>query len=182
MLQAQQQLSSAQANLISLRSTLETQALTQEGLVAQTRTQFLEAKRVFETNKALYDKNPELVAGNELARTKEAAEELETRLALEKERLEVFVASVDEQLEAQQRQVDRLAAVARFNEQRVASMVVQAGVDGVLAEQLHVGLSAASGLVEAPGIRRLQHRGPVVVVVRKGDDAAGARLSGGGDR
>ncbi len=134
MLQAQQQLSSAQANLISLRSTLETQALTQEGLVARTRTQFLEAKRVYETNKALYDKNPELVAGNELARTKEAAEELETRLGLEERHLAVLAAAVDEQLKAQQRQVDRLGAVARFNEERVTSMVVQAGVDGVLAE------------------------------------------------
>lgn len=134
MLQAQQQLSSAQANLISLRSNLETQRLTQQGLVAQTKTQFLEAKRVYETNRALYDKNPELVAGNELARTKEAAEELETRLHLEEERLDVLANSVDEQLEAQQRQVDRLAAVAKFNEERVASMVVRAGVNGVLAE------------------------------------------------
>ena len=134
MLQAQQQLSSAQANLISLRSNLETQRLTQKGLVAQTRTLFLEARRAYETNQALYDKNPELVAGNDLARTKDSAEELEVRLELEKERLEVLASSVGEQMEAQQRQVDRLAAVARFNEERVASMVVQAGVDGVLAE------------------------------------------------
>lgn len=134
MLQAQQQHSQAEANLISLRSNLETQRLTQEGLVAQTRTQYLEAKRVYETNKALYDKNPELVAGNELARTKEAADELETRLRLEEERLEVLASAVDEQMEAQQRQVDRLRAVARFNEERVQSMVVRAGVNGVLAE------------------------------------------------
>ena len=134
MLQAQQQMSQAEANLISLRSTLANQRLTQQGLVAQTRTLWLEAKRVYETNKALYDKNPELVAGNELARTKEAAEELETRLALEKERLDVVANSIGEQLSAQQRQVDRLGAVAQFNVERVASMVVRAGVDGVLAE------------------------------------------------
>jgi len=134
MLQAQQQLSSAEANLVSLRSNLETQRLTQKGLVAQTRTLFREAKRLYETNQALYDRNPELVAGNELAGTKDSAEELEVRLALEEERLEVLVGSFDEQMQAQQRQVDRLGAVARFNEERVGSMVVRAGVNGVLAE------------------------------------------------
>jgi multidrug resistance efflux pump len=134
MLQAQQQMSSAYANLISLRSTLHTQRLTQQGLLAQTRTLLLEAKRNYETNRALYEKNPELVAGNELARTRDLAEEFEVRLALEAERLEVLVNSVDEQLEAQQLQVDRLGAVARFNEERVGSMVVRAGVAGVLAE------------------------------------------------
>ena len=64
-----------------------------------------QAKRNYETNRALYEKNPELVAGNELARTKDLAEELEVRVALEAERLDVLVKSVDEQRGAQQLQV-----------------------------------------------------------------------------
>ncbi len=133
-LRAQQQLSDAQASLISMRSTLETNRLTQEGTVAQIRAQYLEAKRVYDINQSLYDQNPELVASAELTRTQEAAEELRTRLSVEERRLEVLSSSMEEQLAAQRVQVDRLGAIARFNAERVTSMDVLAGVDGVLAE------------------------------------------------
>ena len=63
---------------------------TQAGLVAQTRTQHLNAVRDYETNKRLFDVNPQLVAKNELDRTKDLAEELSERVALEEERPEVL--------------------------------------------------------------------------------------------
>jgi HlyD family secretion protein len=134
LLQSQQQLSQAEATLITLRSSLQTQRLTQQGLVAQTRTQYLDAKRVFDQNQSLYDRNPELVAMADLERSRELAEELEARLTIEQERLEVLVNSVDEQITAQQTQVDRLRAIVQFNTDRLASLEVTAGVDGVLAE------------------------------------------------
>jgi len=133
-LRAQQQLSDAEANLISLRSQLETNRLTQEGLVAQTRAQYLEAKRTWEANRTLYETNPELVAAAEYARSRDSEEDLRTRLDIEQRRLKVLAESLDEQLTAQQRQIDRLRAIARFNEERVQSMDVAAGVAGVLAE------------------------------------------------
>jgi len=134
LLNAQQALSSAAAGLITLRLSLTTQRLTQEGIVAQTRTQYLDAQRVYEMNQRLYDTNPELVAEAELARTRELAEELETRLDLAQQELAVMRASVDEQIRAQETQIDRLEAIVRFNTDRVASMEVTAGVTGVLAE------------------------------------------------
>jgi HlyD family secretion protein len=133
-LRAQQQLSDAEANLISLRTQLETGRLTQEGVVAQTRALYLEAKRTWENNKTLYETNPELVAEAEYQRSREALEDLETRLSIEERRLTVLSESVEEQLEAQRRQVERLRAITVFNEDRVESMDVVAGVDGVLAE------------------------------------------------
>ncbi len=134
LLQSQQQLSQAQAQLITLRSGLATQRLTQEGLVAQTRTQYLDARRVYDQNQRLFDRNPDLVAKAEMDRSRELAEEWETRLALEEERRDVMASSVDEQIEAQRGQVGRLRAIVQFNMERLASMEVTAGVSGVLAE------------------------------------------------
>jgi RND family efflux transporter MFP subunit len=134
LLQSQQQLSQAEAGLITLRSNLQTQRLTQQGLVAQTRTQYLEAKRLHDQNQRLHDRNPDLVAQAELERSREQAEELETRLRIEEERLDVLESSVEEQIEAQQTQIRRLQAIVQFNAERLASLEVMAGVDGVLAE------------------------------------------------
>ena len=134
LLEARQQLSDAEARLVSLRSELENSRLTQAGLVSQIRIQSLEAQRQFEINRTLAERNPELIAAVELARTREAAEELETRVGLEEQRLEVIESSVDEQLDALRTQVERLRAIVDFNEDRVRPLDVIAGVSGVLAE------------------------------------------------
>jgi len=133
-LRAQQQLSDAEANLISLRTQLGTGRLTQEGIVAQTRALYLEARRTWDMNKTLFDTNPELVATAEYERSRDAEVDLSTRLDIEERRLIMLSESVQEQLDAQQRQISRLAAIARFNQDRVESMDVTAGVSGVLAE------------------------------------------------
>lgn len=134
LLRARQQLSAAQTQLITLRSSLETQRLQQSGTVAQIRTQYQEAERQYEINRTLADRNPDLVAAAELARTREAAEELEIRVGLEAERLAVLEASVADQIQAQEIDVARLREIVEFNEDRVASLNVVAGVAGVLAE------------------------------------------------
>ena len=134
LLEARQQLSDAQARLVSLRLDLENGRLRQAGLVAQVRTQAMEAGRQYGINRTLAERDPELVARAELERTREIAEELETRLELEEEGLELLEASLGEQLEAQRTQVERLEAIVAFNEDRVRSLDVAAGVRGVLAE------------------------------------------------
>lgn len=134
LLESQQQLSDAEATLIQLRSALRTQLLTQAGLVTQTRTLYRNAEREHETNQRLYDTNPQLVAATEFARTRDAVAEFRERLRLEEERLRVFEASVDDQLEAQRRQISRLSDIVEFNRERIASLQVAAGVAGVLAE------------------------------------------------
>jgi multidrug resistance efflux pump len=133
-LRSQQQLSDAQVALVQLRTTLTTQRLQQQGLLAQTRTQHLDAKRVHDTNQQLFDMNPELVARAELDRSRELAEELAARLEFEQERLEVMSGAIEEQIRAQQTQIERLRAIMVFNRERVESMEVTAGVGGMLAE------------------------------------------------
>jgi len=134
LLQSQQQLSQAQTQLITLRATLQTQRLTQEGIVAQTRTQYLDAKRVYEQNQRLYDRNPDLVAQAELERSRELAQELETRLQLAEDELEVSESTYEDQITAQQEEIQRLQAIVQFNQDRLNSLQVRAGVSGVLAE------------------------------------------------
>ena len=82
LLTARQALNTAEAALIQSRSTLQTQRLTQAGLVAQVRTQLQNAQRDHATNTRLYDTNPELVAATELARTRDLVEELQVRVQL----------------------------------------------------------------------------------------------------
>lgn len=133
LLQTQQQLSQAQANLTQLRASLQTQELQQEGSVAQIRTQYLDAKRTYETNKRLFDANPDNVARAELDRSREQMEELEMRLELERKRLDLARSSAEEQIDAQMDQVSRLRELVEFRRERLNSLVVRASVDGVLA-------------------------------------------------
>lgn len=133
LLTAQQQLSQAQANLTQLRSTLQTGELQQEGSVEQVRTQYLDAKRTYETNQKLYDANPDNVAMADLERSREQMEELRNRLDLEEQRLEITRRSAQEQLDAQMDQIRRLQELVQFNQTRRASLVVQSPVGGVLA-------------------------------------------------
>ena len=62
------------------------------------------------------------------------AEESSTRLAVEEKRLDLMTRSVSAQLTVQQRQIERLQAIAAFQESRVQSLVVRAGEHGVLQE------------------------------------------------
>lgn len=133
LLTAQQQYSQAQAALAQLRANLQTQELQQRGTVATVRTQYLDAKRVYETNQKLFDENPDLVARADLDRSKESMEELQTRLQLEEDRLKVMESTQSEQIESQQEQIHRLDELVTFNRDRLSSMQVKAPVDGVLA-------------------------------------------------
>ena len=133
LLQAQQQLSQARASLAQLRTTLETQELTQRGTVATVRTQYLDARRNYETTQRLFDEPPDLVARADLDRSKEQMDELELRLQMEEDRLGVMERTSGDQLAAQEEQIDRLNDLVRFNRDRLESMQVDVPVGGVLA-------------------------------------------------
>lgn len=132
LLRAEQQLSQANANFISLQSSLQNQRLAQEGTVAQTRTQYLNAKREIEQNRELAEQN--LIAQSVLDGSRDLAEELEQRLEIEENRLQVMKQSTQEQLQVERRQIERLEALAQFQSERVESMNVPAGVDGVVRD------------------------------------------------
>ncbi len=132
MLEAERQLSAAQAQLVNLRTTLETARLNQEAVVASTQTQYQEAKRNAEAAEELVRRN--LMAASEALTDKERAEELATRVEIERKRLQIQSDAIGAQLEVQQSQVERLENIVQFHRERIASMRVVAGTPGVLQE------------------------------------------------
>jgi multidrug resistance efflux pump len=133
LLQAQQSLSAAEATLAQLIANVRTQELTQAQTVAQVRTQVLEADRQYETNRRLFETNPDLVAQSDLDRSREQAEDLQNRLELEEQRAEVLKASQAEQIRAQEAQIQRLREIVDFRQNRLASLNVTVNVEGVLS-------------------------------------------------
>lgn len=147
-LQAEQQLTAAEAQLVGLRASLESQRLTQEAAVAMAGSEHGEALRQIRTNEELARSG--LVATNELERSKDRASELAIRLEIEKKRLALFTGTMDAQLEVQRQQVERLRAIAEFQRGQVASMTVRAGARGVLqALSLEVGQWVMPGMTLA---------------------------------
>jgi len=131
-LSADQVVSAAEAALVTLRTSLETQKLSQEGVVAQMRSDFLDAQRTALAAESLATRG--LIASFELTRARDKVGELSTRLDIEQRRLAVIAGSVDSQIVLQQGQVEKLRAIAQFQRGRVASMNVTAGAAGTLQD------------------------------------------------
>lgn len=131
-LSAQQQLESARAALTTLENNLQTQILNQEGAVATARVNANDTKRQETMFVELAAKN--LAAANEVALAKERAAEAAQRLEIETERLRLLRESAPVQIAQQRQQISRLQSIAQFQQDRIASMQVRAGVSGVLQQ------------------------------------------------
>ena len=136
-LSAEQQLSAAEAGLVTLRISLSTQRLAQEGVVATTTSDYNDAIR----NATAFDELEKkgflakgLLAPMDVSKAKDKAVELKARMAIEQQRLDVMSKSIDEQLALQKAQVDKLRDIAQFQQGRIASMTVRAGAAGQLQE------------------------------------------------
>jgi multidrug efflux pump subunit AcrA (membrane-fusion protein) len=129
-LNAQRSVVDAEQALVNLQTSLETGVLTQQSQVAQVRTQRAQALRDAEVMLALDKRN--LSSANEVARARELAAELDARIKIEEQRLTVMQGAAQEQVRLAKANLDRLRAIERFQAQRVASMRVAAGEDGVL--------------------------------------------------
>ena len=131
-LEAQQQLEGARAALTTIQNNLETQILNQEGAVATARVAANEAKRQETMFSTLGPQN--LASANEVQLAKERAEEAVKRLEIETERLRLLRESAPVQIAQQRQQISRLESIARFQQDRINSMQVRAGVSGVLQQ------------------------------------------------
>ena len=131
-LQAEQALSEAQSKLAELRVQLEGSRLSQEGTVATIRTQNTNASQQRVAADTLFAQK--LISRFDYNNTRANAEEVGTRLRLEQQRLGLITESVQSQLDAQRRQIERLQAIVAFQRNRVQTLVVRAGEQGVLQE------------------------------------------------
>lgn len=131
-LSADQAVSAAEAALVTLHTSLENQRLTQEGVVAQARSAFLDAQRTALAAESLATRN--LIASFDLSKARDQVGVAAGQLDIERRRLAVLSETVDSQIALQRDQIARLRAIAKFQQGRIASMHVTAGAPGVLQD------------------------------------------------
>jgi hypothetical protein len=131
-MQAEQQVRQAQIDLLNLRTNLRSQILTQEGVVASTRTQHVLATQEAAAADSLAKLN--LIAEFEARNRRAAAEEYTTRLRIERERLQLMMQAIDSQIVVQSSQVRQLEAIAARQQARLGSLEVRSPETGVLQE------------------------------------------------
>jgi multidrug resistance efflux pump len=131
-LEAQRQLTAEEARMVELETRLESERLGQAALVATVNAQYQEARRNVRRDEELAEKG--LLSEIDLQNSRDKAQEFETRLGIEQQRLDVMTQAEESQLAAQRAQVVRLRSIAEFKQNLVESMAVVAGVPGVLAE------------------------------------------------
>ncbi len=132
-LQAQSQLAAEQARLVDLKTNLQTQRLSQASQVETVRALYQESMRNLRRDEELAEKG--LISDIDLQNSRDRADEFESRLQIENQRLAVMTQAVESQLAAQRGQVERLRQIAEFQVNLIQSMRVPAGVSGVLADQ-----------------------------------------------
>ena len=115
---------------MTLKTNLESSRLNQEATIATLVNQHASAIRSVETFEALDKK--QLAGANELKQARDLVSELEKRLQIERRKLELQNNAIGEQISKAEANVERLRAVSRFRQERLASLRVPAGLDGVL--------------------------------------------------
>ncbi|MCI0436309.1 MAG: HlyD family efflux transporter periplasmic adaptor subunit [Gemmatimonadetes bacterium] len=130
LLESQRALSNARSALINLEASLETQRLTQEGVVAQLRSQYNDALREDSVNEVLNRQN--LITRNEYLTARDRLRELEARYDFERKSLAVLEGSIEARIDAQKDEVNRLQQIVQFRTEEVESMNVIAPESGVL--------------------------------------------------
>ncbi|MHB1298823.1 MAG: HlyD family secretion protein [Gemmatimonadaceae bacterium] len=131
-MQAEQQVRQAQIDLLNLKTNLRSQILTQQGVVATARTQYVSATQEAMAADSLV--KLKLISPFEMSNRKAQAEESTTRLRVEQERLDLMEQAIDSQVSTQTSQVRQLEAIAARQQSRLKSLQVRAPEGGVLQE------------------------------------------------
>jgi HlyD family secretion protein len=124
--------SAAEAELTTLRATLQRDLLSQESIAAQVHSEYEQARMESETNEQL--KKNGLVAELQYKTAQVKAAELLNRDAIEQKRLTFARDSIDPQLASKQAEVDQLKAAAQLKIDQVEALHVKAGMTGVLQQ------------------------------------------------
>jgi HlyD family secretion protein len=160
-LESQRGLTAAQAELLNLRTTLETSRLNQLATVATARAQHQQAVRDAAAAETLATRN--MISTNDLSRARENAQQLATRIEVEDARLALITEAADSQVALQRAQVERMRAIAEFQQQRVRSMVVTAGAEGVVQD---LDLQPGQWVVSGTTLARVVEPGRLKAVIR----------------
>ena len=129
---AELQEKAAEAELTTLRATLQRELLNQESTSAQVHSEFEQAKMEAETNDKL--KQNGLIADLEYKTSIIKRDELANRDAIEEKRLVFARDSIEPQLAAKQAAVEQLKASTEMRMNEVENLHVRAGMTGVLQQ------------------------------------------------
>lgn len=147
-LDAQLQLKAAEAAYQSLRVGLESDLMNQKAGAATVTSDYNQAHRQSETDKALYDLG--VISGLAYKASKGKADELTTRHDLEGQRLEINQKAMESKLAEQQAKVAQMRALAQLKQKQLDALKVRAGIDGILVDlPLQVGQHVAPGTMLA---------------------------------
>jgi HlyD family secretion protein len=131
-MQAEQQVRQAQIELLNLRTSLRSQLLTQQGVVATTRTQYVSSMQEAAAADSLGKRK--LISSFDVQNRRAQGEEFTTRLRIEQERLKLMEQAIDSQIATQASQVQQLKAIAANQQNRLRSLQVRAPERGVLQD------------------------------------------------
>jgi HlyD family secretion protein len=131
-MQAEQQVRQAQIELLNLRTNLRSQLLTQQGLVASTRTQYVSSAQEAAAADSLAKRK--LMSDFEVQTKRAQRDEYTTRLRVEQERLKLMEEAMGAQIATQTSQVEQLKAIALNQQNRLRSLQVRAPEAGVLQD------------------------------------------------
>jgi HlyD family secretion protein len=129
-LEAGRQVTTAEAALVNLETSLATQRLTQQSAIASAEASASDARRQAAMLASLGKQ--QLASSNDMALANEKATEAAARLSAERARLQVMDGAMARQISLQRTEVQRARSIAEFQAARVASMKVRAPEDGVL--------------------------------------------------
>jgi HlyD family secretion protein len=147
-LNADRALTESESQLVQLRTSLANNRLSQASLVANLRSQWLDAKRRAESGAELLKQG--LIIPLDQQQAQDKADALGKQVEFEEERLKILTGTINEQIRVQEEQVGRLRSITAFQHGLRASMVVRAGATGVLSElPLEVGQYAQAGVTLA---------------------------------
>ncbi len=137
-----------QANLANLKVKLESDKLDQRAQLAELESQFTQAKLTADRDLELTRLN--LKSDLESKLTVDQANQLQSRVALQKQRLAIADESIKAQIDAQEVVVQSSRAAYDLKRKQVDQLTIRAGIDGVLQEvDVEVGQRVTAGTILA---------------------------------
>jgi len=160
-LEAEKNYSQARADLFKMRTDLNASKLQEEGVVATMHTNYVTATQDASAAESLVTK--QLISPFDANTKRAAAQEMETRYRIEKERLALMSATVDSQLAVQTDQVARLKSIAEFQRARSLALNVSSPDAGIVQE---LTLEPGQWVTEGTTLCKVVQPGKLKAVIR----------------
>jgi HlyD family secretion protein len=129
-LNADSQLKAAEAELLSLRVTLQSGVLQAESVTASAKADFEQTKLSYAINEQLFKDG--LISRLEFEGSKVRAEQAATRHQIEQKRFQFAKDTIEPQLAVKQAEVDRFRALAKLRRDELEALKVRSSMAGVL--------------------------------------------------